>query len=110
MGILINGNEFDTDDEGYLLEAQLGDDVPEQIAALEDITLTDAHWTVIRYLRKRYDYVFTTGGIGPTHDDITADSISKAFGVPCEYDQKAYVLLEKSYASRGLEFTEASTT
>lgn len=34
MGILINGNEFDTDDEGYLLEAQLGDDVPEQIAIL----------------------------------------------------------------------------
>ena len=43
MGILINGNEFDTDDEGYLLKAQLGNDVPEQIAALEDITLTNAH-------------------------------------------------------------------
>jgi len=54
MGYLINGTEHDTDDEGYLLEAQLGDDVPEVIAAAEGITLTDAHWTVIRYLRESW--------------------------------------------------------
>ncbi len=61
----------------------------------------------INALRTKYDYVFSTGGIGPTHDDITADAVAKAFGVPCDYDAKAYAMLEANYARRQMEFTEA---
>lgn len=67
----------------------------------------DAIAEAVNQLRARNTYVFTTGGIGPTHDDITADSIAHAFGVPCGYDQKAYALLEQHYAARGIEFSDA---
>ena len=48
----------------------------------------------VNKLRKFYDYVFTTGGIGPTHDDITAKSISVAFGLNYEIHPKAFKILE----------------
>src|ERR1700690_259979 len=48
-------------------------------------------------LRHRYTYVFTTGGIGPTHDDITADSIAKAFGVGIDYHPEVLALLGARY-------------
>ena len=48
-------------------------------------------------LRKEFNYVFTTGGIGPTHDDITAKSISRAFKRKYEYHKEAYLILEKYY-------------
>ena len=51
----------------------------------------------INELRKKFNYVFTTGGIGPTHDDITAESISKAFKVKYEYHKEAFTILEKYY-------------
>ncbi|HXS07419.1 MAG TPA: molybdopterin-binding protein [Rhizomicrobium sp.] len=56
-------------------------------------------------LRSRYDFVFTTGGIGPTHDDITADAVAKAFDVGIGYHPEAYALLEARYAPG--EFNEA---
>ena len=51
-------------------------------------------------LSKKFNYVFTTGGIGPTHDDITAKSISKAFKVKYEYHEEAYAILEKYYGKK----------
>ena len=50
-----------------------------------------------RLLSKKFNYVFTTGGIGPTHDDITAQSISKAFNLKYEYHKEAYEILETYY-------------
>jgi len=50
-------------------------------------------------LRAKYQYVFTTGGIGPTHDDITSESVAKAFGQKYEYNKEAYSILEKYYAN-----------
>ena len=53
--------------------------------------------STLNHLRKVYNYVFTTGGIGPTHDDITAESVSKAFGLNYEIHQEAYKILEAYY-------------
>ena len=51
-------------------------------------------------LSKKFDYVFTTGGIGPTHDDITASSIASAFKFKYEFNKKAYNILEKYYGKK----------
>ncbi|NMG39919.1 competence/damage-inducible protein A [Chelativorans sp. ZYF759] len=74
-----------------------------RIVADDEAAIVEA----INTLRARTDYVFTSGGIGPTHDDITADSVSKAFGLPCVHDAKALAMLEQHYAKREIEFTEA---
>ncbi len=54
----------------------------------------------IQNLKDRFNYVFTTGGIGPTHDDITAISMSKAFKTKYEYHKEAYSILEKYYGKK----------
>jgi len=61
----------------------------------------------LNVLRRENDYVFTSGGIGPTHDDITADAVAKAFGVEVVENPQAIALIEKWYAARGEEVTPA---
>jgi molybdenum cofactor synthesis domain-containing protein len=60
----------------------------------------------VNALRQRYNYVFTTGGIGPTHDDITAEAMGVAFDRPVTYHPEAYARLDAFYKQRGQEFTE----
>ncbi|WP_201831713.1 competence/damage-inducible protein A [Microvirga zambiensis] len=68
-----------------LREVRVVPDVEEEIVA------------AVNALRSRYTYLFTTGGIGPTHDDITADSVAKALGVPIGVDPRAVALLRERY-------------
>ena len=72
--------------------------VPDRMAAIID---------TLNRLRGRYEAVITSGGIGPTHDDITADAIAAAFEVAIGPDPRAMAILGEHYAERGLEFTDA---
>jgi molybdenum cofactor synthesis domain-containing protein len=78
-----------------LREVRVVPDVEDEIVAAVDA------------LRRRYDYLFTTGGIGPTHDDITVDAVAKALGVGVEIHPEARAILDRYYSGRGLELTEA---
>jgi molybdenum cofactor synthesis domain-containing protein len=55
----------------------------------------------VNTLRANYDYLFTTGGIGPTHDDITVDAVAQALGVPVIIHPEARTILERYYADKG---------
>ncbi|HZV20425.1 MAG TPA: molybdopterin-binding protein [Hyphomicrobiales bacterium] len=62
----------------------------------------DAIIAAVSELRRKYTYVFTTGGIGPTHDDITADSVAHALGLPIDVDGRAVAMLRERYAEADL--------
>jgi molybdenum cofactor synthesis domain-containing protein len=86
---------------GYIAEylAKIGVDVREArvVPDVEDDIVA-----AINVLRARYDYLVTTGGIGPTHDDITADAIGRAFGVPVGEDPRAIAIMLERYAPADL--------
>ena len=78
-----------------LREARIVPDAPDVIAA------------ALNELRARFSYVFTSGGIGPTHDDLTVDAVALAFGVDVVEDPRALKALEDWYGPRGEEVTPA---
>jgi molybdenum cofactor synthesis domain-containing protein len=91
---------------GYIAEylTGLGIDLTEvRVVADDEAAIVEA----VNALRSRYDYVFTTGGIGPTHDDITAECVAKAFGVAIHHDPRAVKLLTERLAQTGSEMNEA---
>src|SRR5262249_32583669 len=91
---------------GYIAEylTALGIDLKEvRVVGDEETEIVAA----VNALRARYTYVFTTGGIGPTHDDITADCVAKAFGVAIDYDPRAVAILTERLAKTGGEMNEA---
>jgi molybdenum cofactor synthesis domain-containing protein len=91
---------------GYIAEylTALGIDLKEaRVVGDEERAIVDA----INALQHRYTYVFTTGGIGPTHSDITADCVAKAFGVSIDTDTRALAILHEWLETTGAEMNEA---
>jgi hypothetical protein len=91
---------------GYIAQylTPLGIDLTEvRVVGNEERAIVDA----INALRHRYTYVFSTGGIGPTHDDITSDCVAKAFGVPIDVDPRALAILHEWLKATGAEMSEA---
>jgi molybdenum cofactor synthesis domain-containing protein len=86
---------------GYVAEylARIGVDVREA-RVVPDVE--DEIVAAVNGLRTRYDYVITTGGIGPTHDDITADAVARAFGVPIGEDPRALAMMMERYVPADL--------
>lgn len=82
---------------------------PLGVQVREARVIPDDHAVIVetvRALSRAYDYVFTTGGIGPTHDDITADCIAEAFHRTIDVRADALALLQAHYAARNMEMTE----
>ena len=81
---------------GHIAEymTNIGIDLKEVRVVADD---EDAIVEALNALRAKYTYVFTTGGIGPTHDDITADCVAKAFGVPIDVDPRAVAIMRERF-------------
>jgi molybdenum cofactor synthesis domain-containing protein len=110
-GLLVIGDEIlsgRTKDKniGYIADflTATGIDLKEVRVVSDDESAIVA---AVNALRSTYDYVFTTGGIGPTHDDITAECVAKAFGVGIDYHPDVVALLKERMAKIGGELNEA---
>ena len=101
FGIIIIGNEIlsgkTLDTNSHLICTELNS---VGMVCKEIVTIPDIEKIIsekVNLFRQKFDFVFTTGGIGPTHDDITAQSVSKAFGLKYEIHKEAFKILESYY-------------
>jgi len=104
-GKILSGRTKDQN-MGYVAEylTALGIDLKEvRVVGDEETAIVHA----LNSLRHRYTYVFTTGGIGPTHGDITADCVAKALGVPIDRDPRALAILHEWVQTTGAEMNAA---
>ena len=92
---ILSGRTFDTNTSTLALWLNSIGVKVQEVKIIPDIEETIV--SSVNLLREQYDYVFTTGGIGPTHDDITAQSIAKAFNLSYEIHKEGYKILEKYY-------------
>ena len=99
--IIIIGNEILSGRTQDVNVASLSKWLNELGVKLEEVRiipdLEDAIIITVNEVRKKFNYIFTTGGIGPTHDDITSKSVAKAFDLPYGYHKEAYEILENYY-------------
>ena len=100
-GIIIIGNEVlsgrTQDTNSNFIAKNL---IESGIELMQIVVIQDNEDTIINTVRKfskKYTYVFTTGGIGPTHDDITSESLAKAFEIKYDFHPEAYKILENYY-------------
>ncbi|UFN49439.1 competence/damage-inducible protein A [Roseomonas sp. OT10] len=109
--LLIIGNEVlsgrTRDANLQFLATRLGElGIPlREVRVIPDVQETIVE--TVNAVRPRFTYVFTTGGIGPTHDDITAESVAAAFGLPWEPHPEAWALMAAHYEKQGSEFNAA---
>lgn len=110
-GLLVIGDEIlsgRTKDVNINATAQFCTDLGIELSEVRVVPdVIDTIVEAVNALRERYTYVFTTGGIGPTHDDITADAIARAFGVALPIHPVAREMLESRWKESGTEVTAA---
>lgn len=110
-GMVVIGNEILSGRTHDVNVKHLGTELGLHGITLKEVRIVaddeNAIITAVNALREAYDYVFTTGGIGPTHDDITSECIAKAFGVNNVPHPVGFKLLEDFYTAKDIEFNEA---
>ncbi|PHQ71521.1 MAG: competence/damage-inducible protein A [Sneathiella sp.] len=109
--VIVIGDEIlsgRTKDKNMLYMAERLNEIGVQLREARIIPDVEAEIVdAVNACRKKYDYVFTTGGIGPTHDDITANAIAAAFNVGIDHHPEAMDILTRHYQTSGIEFNDA---